>query len=68
MGNELHGGRRAGSAAPALDVGILEPRIGALVRQARETAAGIREAIAQADHPFDDVATDADALVAAMDT
>jgi chromosome segregation ATPase len=38
------------------------------VSQARETAAGIREAIAQADHPFDDVASDVDALVAAMDT
>ncbi len=68
VGNELRGGRRAASTAPALDVGTLDPRIGALVQQARETAAGIREAIAQADHPFDDVATDVDALVAAMDT
>ena len=54
--------------APALDVGTLEPRIAALVQRARETAAGIRDAIAQADHPFDDVAADVDALVAAMDT
>ena len=68
VGNELRGGRRAASTAPALDVGTLEPRIAALVQQARETAAGIREAIAQADHPFDDVAGDVDALVAAMDT
>ena len=68
VGNELRGGRRAASAAPALDVGTLDPRIGALVQQARATAAGIREAIAQADPPFDDVATDVDALVAAMDT
>jgi chromosome segregation ATPase len=68
VGNELRGGRRAASTAPALDVATLEPRIAALVQQARETAAGIREAIAQADHPFDDVASDVDALVAAMDT
>ena len=68
VGNELRGGRRAAITAPALDVATLEPRIAALVQQARETAAGIREAIAQADHPFDDVAGDVDALVAAMDT
>jgi hypothetical protein len=69
IGNELYAGRRGGDrTAPALDVGTLEPRIAALVRQARETAAGIRDAIAQADHPFDDVAADVDALVAAMDT
>jgi chromosome segregation ATPase len=70
IGNELYAGRRGGRdrAAPALDVGTLEPRIAALVQQARETAAGIRDAIAQADHPFDDVAADVDALVAAMDT
>ena len=67
VGSELRRGGRAASTAPALDVGTLEPRIAALVQQARETAAGIREAIAQADHPFDDVATDVDALVAAMD-
>jgi hypothetical protein len=70
IGNELYAGRRGGRdrGAPALDVGTLEPRIAALVQQARETAAGIRDAIAQADHPFDDVAADVDALVAAMDT
>jgi chaperonin cofactor prefoldin len=70
IGNELYAGRRGGrdGTAPALDVGTLEPRIAALVQQARETAAGIRDAIAQADHPFDDVAADVDALVAAMDT
>jgi hypothetical protein len=70
VGHELYAGRRPGGRdrAPALDVGTLEPRIAALVQQARETAAGIRDAIAQADHPFDDVATDVDALVAAMDT
>jgi hypothetical protein len=68
VGNEVRGGRRAASTAPALDVGTLEPRIAALVKQARATAAAIREAIAQADHPFDDVAGDVDALVAAMDT
>ena len=68
VGSELRRGGRPASTAPALDVGTLEPRIAALVQQARETAAGIREAIAQADHPFDDVATDVDALVAAMDT
>jgi chromosome segregation ATPase len=70
IGNELYAGRRGGrdGKAPALDVGTLEPRIAALVQQARETAAGIRDAIAQADHPFDDVAADVDALVAAMDT
>ena len=67
IGNELYAGRRP-DTTPTLDVGTLEPRIGALVQQARETAVGIREAIAQADHPFDDVATDVDALVAAMDT
>jgi chromosome segregation ATPase len=71
VGNELYAGRR-GSArdqlAPALDLATLEPRIAAVVQQARETAAGIRDAIAQADHPFDDVAADVDALVAAMDT
>jgi hypothetical protein len=67
IGGELYGSRRKGGP-PALDVGTLEPRIAALVSQARETAAGIREAIAQADHPFDDVAADVDALVAAMDT
>jgi hypothetical protein len=66
VGNELYAGGR--DRAPALDVGTLEPRIAALVQQARETAAGIRDAIAQADHPFDDVAADVDALVAAMDT
>jgi chromosome segregation ATPase len=54
--------------AATLDLATLEPRIAALVAQARETAAGIREAIAQADHPFDDVGADVDALVAAMDT
>jgi chromosome segregation ATPase len=71
VGNELYAGRRGGGRgqiAPALDLGTLEPRIAALVQQARETAAGIRDAIAQADHPFDDVAADVDALVAAMDT
>lgn len=70
VGDELYAGRRPGGRdrAPALDLGTLEPRIAALVRQARETAAGIRDAIAQADHPFDDVAADVDALVAAMDT
>ena len=70
VGDELYAGRRPGGRdrAPALDVGTLEPRIAALVQQARETAAGIRDAIAQADHPFDDVAADVDALVAAMDT
>jgi hypothetical protein len=67
VGADLRQGRRGGGP-PALDVGTLEPRIAALVRQARETAAGIREAIAQADHPFDDVTADVDALVAAMDT
>jgi hypothetical protein len=70
VGNELYAGRRPGGRdrVPALDLGTLEPRIAALVQQARETAAGIRDAIAQADHPFDDVAADVDALVAAMDT
>jgi chromosome segregation ATPase len=68
VGKGVRCGRRAASTAPALDVGTLEPRIAALVKQARATAAGIREAIAQADHPFDDVAGDVDALVAAMDT
>jgi hypothetical protein len=70
VGNELYAGRDPGGRdrIPRLDVGTLEPRIGALVQQARETAAGIRDAIAQADHPFDDVAADVDALVAAMDT
>src|SRR3954470_7628284 len=67
VGAELSAGRR-GPPVAALDLGTLEPRIAALVQQARETATGIREAIAQADHPFDDVATDVDALVAAMDT
>jgi hypothetical protein len=67
IGGELYGARRKGGP-PALDVGTLEPRIAALVSQARDTAAGIREAITQADHPFDDVAADVDALVAAMDT
>ena len=70
VGDELYAGRRPGGRdrAPALDHGTLEPRIAALDQQARETAAGIRDAIAQADHPFDDVAADVDALVAAMDT
>jgi hypothetical protein len=70
VGDELYAGRRPGGRdrAPALDLGTLEPRIAALVQQARETAAGIRDAIAQADHPFVDVAADVDALVAAMDT
>ncbi len=70
VGDELYAGRRPGERdrAPALDLGTLEPRISVLVQQARETAAGIRDAIAQADHPFDDVAADVDALVAAMDT
>ena len=67
IGNELYAGRRP-AKAKELDVGTLEPRIAALVRQARETATGIHEAIAQADHPFDDVSADVDALVAAMDT
>jgi hypothetical protein len=70
VGDALYSGRRPGGRerAPALDVATLEPRIAALVQRARETAAGIRDAIAQADHPFDDVAADVDALVAAMDT
>jgi chromosome segregation ATPase len=67
VGNELYAGRRPAKAAE-LDVGTLEPRIAALVEQARATAAGIHEAIAQADHPFDDVSADVDALVSAMDT
>jgi hypothetical protein len=67
VSKEMYAGRRPPKAAE-LDVGTLEPRIAALVGQARETAAGIHEAIAQADHPFDDVSTDVDALVAAMDT
>ena len=67
IGNELYAGRRP-DTTPTLDVGTLEPRIAALVQQARETAAGIRDAIAQADHHFDDVAADVDALVTAMDT
>jgi hypothetical protein len=70
VGNELYAGRRPAGRdrAPALDVGTLEPRIAALVEQARDTAAGIHGAIEQADHPFDDVVADVDALVAAMDT
>jgi hypothetical protein len=67
VSKELYAGRRP-PTAEALDVGTLEPRIAALVAQARETAAGIHDAIAQADHPFDDVVADVDALVAAMDT
>jgi hypothetical protein len=66
VGAELYAARRRPAAT--LDVATLEPRIAALVSQARDTAAGIREAIVQADHPFDDVAADVDALVAAMDT
>jgi seryl-tRNA synthetase len=66
VGDELYGERRRPAAT--LDVGALDPRIAAPVRQARDTATAIREAIAQADHPFDDVAGDVDALVAAMDT
>jgi hypothetical protein len=65
IGAEAYRARRRPVAA--LDLATLEPRIAALVSQARETAAGIRAAIAQADHPFDDVAADVDALVAAMD-
>jgi hypothetical protein len=66
VGSQLYAARR--QPAPRLDLATLEPRIAALVAQARETAAGIRDAIAQADHPFEDVASDVDALVAAMDT
>ena len=70
VGNELYAAPRPAGRdrAPALDVGTLEPRIAALVEQARDTAAGIHEAIEQADHSFDDVVVDVDALVAAMDT
>jgi chromosome segregation ATPase len=66
VGAQLYASRRRPTRA--LDLATLEPRIAALVAQARETAAGIRTAIAQADHPFEDVASDVDALVAAMDT
>jgi hypothetical protein len=66
VADELYGERRP--AGTTLDVGALDPRIAAPVRQARDTAAAIRDAIAQADHPFDDVVDDVDALVAAMDT
>ena len=66
VGAQLYASHRR--PAPTLDLATLEPRIAALVTQARETAAGIRDAIAQADHPFEDVASDVNALVAAMDT
>ena len=65
VADEVYGERRP---AATLDVGALDPRIAAPVRQARDTAAAIRDAIAQAEHPFDDVVGDVDALVAAMDT
>src|SRR6266508_4577843 len=69
VGNELYAAPRPAGRdrAPALDVGTLEPRIAALVEQARDTAAGIHEAIEQADHPFDDVVADVDALVADLE-
>jgi len=69
VGRETYA-RARGEQEPAtpLDTRALDPRIAALLTQARETAAAIRSAIEAAEHPFADVSADVDALVAAMET
>jgi hypothetical protein len=69
VGRETYAKARGGAApAKQLDARELDPRIGALLTQARESAAAIRSAIASADHPFEDVSADVDGLVTAMET
>ena len=70
VGDELRTGRAAGERSRP---GARRRHAGAAHRRARRSRRARRRrgsatAIAQADHPFDDVAADVDALVAAMDT
>jgi hypothetical protein len=52
----------------ALDASTLAPEIARPLEQARATAAAIRRAVAEADQPLDDVVTEVDGLVTAMET
>ncbi|MFL5844951.1 MAG: hypothetical protein ACJ762_09685 [Solirubrobacteraceae bacterium] len=57
---------RAGKA-PRVDPGTLAPPIAARVATARERQARISEAISRAELPYDDVGTEVDAFVRAME-
>jgi hypothetical protein len=59
---------RADNKRPQLDESQLSPEIRLPLRQAREVAAGIRAAVAESDVGLQDVVSDVDALVAAMET
>ena len=60
--------RAARGPARTLDVQTLAPEIAGPVNEARRTAQAIRQTIDEAEHGFEDVSADVDALVAAMDT
>jgi hypothetical protein len=68
VGQETYAKARGGEPVKRLDTSALDPRIAALLSQARESAAAIRSAIASAVHPFVDVTADVDGLVRAMET
>jgi hypothetical protein len=55
------------AAKPRLDEAKLTPGIAKLVREAREKEHRIREAIEQAELPYDEVAVEVDAFVIAME-
>jgi hypothetical protein len=52
----------------ALDASTLDPSIARPLEQARGTAAAIRQAVEEADQPLDDVVSEVDGLVGAMET
>ena len=66
VGKELYGERRA-RAAPQLDVRTLAPPIAAHVSAARAEDQRIRQAVADAEGPFEDVARETDSLMVAME-
>jgi hypothetical protein len=51
-----------------LDAATLDPEIARPLEQARKIAAAIRQTVAEADQPMDDVVGDVDTLVTAMET
>jgi archaellum component FlaC len=59
--------RRGGKRAPRLDASTLAPPIAERVHAARERQARIAEAIKRADLPYEEVSSEVDAFVHAMD-
>jgi chromosome segregation ATPase len=59
--------KRKGVAAPRVDAGTLAPPIASRITAARERQARIAEAISRAELPYDEVASEVDAFVRAME-